>query len=138
MFRMQFDFDDCRLTDLNYVNAALSAMRLSDVTAEEMDGYLAAGTEFDPETRQPVRKTFDYGLDHLTLLCEAEEEDALYTWQIDTRAFAKGEVPDTKAFHDAWCLEHPDRAMRSLTQYAFDGADAFVVLHHERTENPPD
>jgi hypothetical protein len=43
-------------------------------------------------------------------------------------------MSNSDAFHDMWYKQHPDRAMRTLTQYAFDDADAFVVLHHEKKD----
>ena len=134
MFKMSFDFEDRELTDLDFVNAALSAMRLSDLKAADSDGYLAVKTEYDPDTHQPTETTYHYGFDHLTLVCETDEDDDPYTWQVDAQAFPKGEMSDSDAFHDMWCKQHPDRTMRTLTQYAFDDADAFVVLHHDKKD----
>ena len=135
MIKMRFDFENRKLTDLDYVNKALSAMRLSDVNVEESDGYLEVTTAYDFETHQPTEITYNYGFDYLVLACEDTEGDEMYTWQVTTVAFPKGKVPDTNAFHEKWCSEHPDRAMRSLIHYTFEeneNADAYVVLHFRK------
>lgn len=131
MFKMSFDFEDRELTDLDFVNAALSAMRLSNLKAEESDGYLAVRTAYDPDTHQPTETTYHYGFDQLTLICETDKEDDPHTWQVDAQVFHKGEMSSSDVFHDMWCKQHPDRTMRTLTQYSFDDADAFVILYHE-------
>ena len=131
MFRMRFDFEERNVTNLNFINTALSALRLSDLKDEDSDGYLAVRTAYDPNTHQPAETAYHYGFDHLTLVCETDENDDPHTWQVDAQAFPKGEVPSSHAFHSMWHKQHPDRTMRTLTQYAFDDADAFVVLHHE-------
>ncbi len=131
MFKMKFEFKNRELTDMNYVNAALSGMRLSDLKVEDGDGYLEVRTAYN-QAQQPTETTYHYGFDNLVLACEADDDDP-HTWQMDAQAFPKGELSESNLFHDKWCGEHPDRAMRVLTQYSFDNADAFVVLHHEKT-----
>ena len=132
MFKMTFDFNDRELTDLEQVNTALSALRFSNVEMENSDGYLATTTTYDAETQRPKGITYNYGFDHLELACERDEGDELHTWQVDTQAFPKGEVSGSDEFHDIWCGEYPNRAVRTLMQYSFKEADAFVVLYHEK------
>ena len=132
MFKMTFEFTDREDTDLRYINAALSGMKLSKLNIEDDDGYLAKRTEFDAVTQEPRGISYRYGFDRLVLEYEADEDETLYTWQVDTQAFAKGKYKDSNAFHDMWCSAHPDRVMRALTQYSFQDADVFVVLHHEK------
>lgn len=132
MFSMTFNFGDRDMAEMDYVNKALAGMRLSALEVEDSDGYLAVSTSYDPETHEPTMITYRYGLDHLTLNCEADDGDDLYTWQMDAKAFPKGEISGSNAFHDLWCREHPDRIMRVLSKYDFNDADVFQVLHHEK------
>ena len=135
MFRMSFDFEDRNYDnqDLQVVNAALASMRLSDLKMEDSDGYLATREVYDQETNQLKETKYNYGFDRLTFACDADEDEDLHAWQVDVQTFPKGEVSSTHAFHDMWCNEHPDRAMRTLAQYSYDNADVYVVLHHEKT-----
>lgn len=132
MFNMIFDFEDRELNNIDYVNAALSAMQLSDVSLEDSDGFVAVTTHYDTETHQPKEKTYDFGFDKLDLACEAEEDEDLHIWQIDAHAFPEGEISASNEFHAMWCDEHPDRALRRIVKYSYGTTDVFVVLHHER------
>ncbi len=134
MFRLSFEFQDREEADLAYVNAALSALRLSEVSLEDdSSGCLVIRTDYDTETGLEKRTSFRYVYDRLSLSCEpGDEDDDLFTWQIDAQAFPKGTVAGAEIYHDMWCIEHEDRVMRSLSQYTFDRADVFVVLHHEK------
>ena len=90
MFKMTFEFTDREDTDLRYINAALSGMKLSKLNIEDDDGYLAKRTEFDAVTQEPRGISYRYGFDRLVLEYEADEDETLYTWHVDTQAFAKG------------------------------------------------
>ena len=131
MFKIRFEFQDRKPEDIDRVNEALSAMRLSDVRISDLDGYAAKVTQYFPETDRQPQISYRYGIDSLELDCEEDGEDGA-VWQLDACVFPKDGTRDDDAFHDLWCREHPDRIMRSLRVYDFKDTEAFVVLHHGR------
>ncbi len=137
MFKISFEFEDRELTNLDHVNTLLSSLQLSKLEMEDEEGYLATRMEYG-ENGGLKKTTYAYGFDRLTLVCDTEEteEDELHNWQVETQAFPKTEVPDSRSFHDLWCDQHPNRTMRCVTKYSFAAVNAFVVLHHEKVEAP--
>ena len=51
---------------------------------------------------------------------------------MDAVSFPKEEAKNNEEFHDFWVKEHPDRLMRTLTQYGGDKYISYVLFHHEK------
>ena len=134
MFTMRFQFKEREVKDINRVNEALSAMKLSGLGIGALEGFLAQTIHYPRETDRQPQTAYWYGFDLLELTCEDEEDEEKYCWQIETAAVPKGRFGSSGDFHDLWCRRHPDRTMRSLRMYSFDQADAFVILHHEKAD----
>ena len=134
MFHMVFEFERGEEDCLAVVNAALGGLRLSEVRIEDDDDYMATAVRYRDD--RPVSREYRYGYDRLTLACRQREGEERHVWQLDAVAFPRGRAIDSDEFHDRWCAAHPDRTMRMLRQIAFDNADAFVVLYHERRARP--
>lgn len=146
-FRLTFEFDGREPGDLTHINEALSAMKLSDLELESVDGgYLETrpiykkGTQLHKQDghlrRESVQRItgykYRYGCRKLSLICTYDETEEMHYYRLTAMAFAKEKFKDTKEFHDLWCEAHPDRIMRMLTYYSSEDSDAFIVLHHEK------
>lgn len=133
MFKLCFDFENREWTDTKFVNEALSALRLSSVQMDSK-GYLAIQRTYD-SSNQEKKVQLHYGFDCLELECETNEEEGLFTWQIQAYALPKGEVSGSDAFHEMWCCAYPNRIMRVLQEQSFENVDVYIVLYHEKEDD---
>ncbi len=131
MFTMTFDFGNREMTDIAFVNETLATMKLSDLRVEEIAGYLKVRIVYEEATDIPKEISYQYGLDHLVLECSEDEDEALYSWRIDTCAVSRRLMDGSHTLQDSWRRTHPGCAVRALLQLPFSDADAFVVLYHE-------
>ena len=134
MFKLIFEFKDREADqELACVNGALAGLPLGEMQIAQNDGYLRTKTAYDAETGAPVETSYAYGFDRLELECAPAGAGNGHGYQIDVQAYAKGEYPDGELYHELWCADHPDRVMRMLQKIEYENADAYVILHHERS-----
>ena len=132
MFEIQFKFPDRRKSDLQQLNRMLASLSLQELKLEDTSGYLATTRKQDSENGSSVT-SYRYGFDRGTLICTPAENAPGYHYQIDTQAVSGDINMEADHFHDLWCSQHPDRVMRTLVCIGFDKAQAFVIVHHEKT-----
>ena len=131
MFTMNFSFERGEENSIAQLNAALASMRLSSVEIESCDGYMFTKKTYDKNERV-TSVEIGYGFDSISLTCSQEEDEELHRWRLEAEVLPKGEISNSKAYHDRWCMMHPDRVMRIQQCNGFNTADAFVVLYHEK------
>ena len=106
-------------------------MKLSEINIKNIESYTAAKETFD-EDGKSTSKNYFFGFDEIELECKQENGKNLYVYKMDAVSFPKEEAKNNEEFHDFWVKEHPDRLMRTLTQYGGDKYISYVLFHHEK------
>ena len=79
-----------------------------------------------------LQKTISLVLMRSNSYVRQENGKELHVYQMDAASFPKEEAKNNEEFHDFWVKEHPDRVMRTLTQYGGDKYISYVLFHHEK------
>ena len=119
--------------NLELVNAALDTMKLSEINIKNIKSYTAATETFDKEGKSTSKQYF-FGFDEIELECKQENGKNLHVYQMDAVSFPKEEAKNNEEFRVFWVKEHPDRVMRTLTQYGGDKYISYVLFHHEKNK----
>ena len=117
--------------NLELVNAALDTMKLSEISIKNIKSYTATTETFDKDGKS-TSKNYFFGFDEIELECKQENGKNLYVYKMDAVSFPKVEAKNNEEFRVFWVKEHPDRVMRTLTQYGGDKYISYVVFHHEK------
>ena len=134
MFTLKLSFNPQewdRKKNLELVNAALDTMKLSEINIKNIKSYTATTETFDKDGKS-TSKNYFFGFDEIELECKQENGKNLYVYKMDAVSFPKEEAKNNEEFHDFWVKEHPDRLMRTLTQYGGDKYISYVLFHHEK------
>ena len=136
-FSLMFKFPERDETDIARINEVLSRLPLSsiniDTSSGEIDGYICTTKHYDKDENL-TGTTYRYGFDSLILECEMNNDGDADFYQIDTKAYSRSEMKDSKMFRELWLKEHPGRVMRVMMEIEFNSSNAagFIVLHHEK------
>ena len=117
--------------NLELVNAALDTMKLSEISIKNIKSYTATTETFDKDGKS-TSKNYFFGFDEIELECKQENGKNLYVYKMDAVSFPKEEAKNNEEFRVFWVKEHPDRVMRTLTQYGGDKYISYVLFHHEK------
>ena len=126
MYKLEFNFKDREETDLEELNAILSAMTLISLKLEDKDSYRAIMQDGNGKLLRR-RLGFDSGV---LIGTRPRHGERGYRYQIDT-AVVDASV-DSDEYTQIWRDLHPDRVIRAIYEGGNDEHRTFVILHHRK------
>ena len=126
---LDFKFPENDELDVQHINRILSAMKLTECTVENSNGYIETRRESDSKGNL-LSVTYRYGFQDCTLKCTKGTGEAV-VYAMETAAFEDKTNMDTDSFKEMWDCEHSDRVIRYMKYMTFEKKCAFVLLHHE-------
>lgn len=132
-YNFQFNFSDRDEGNTKKLNSFLGAIELSSCKLEAVDCYSYISTHFDYSSGEKQVDSVNYGLGFNSgvLVCEDEDEDKAI-FQIETAAFPIKESVHTNQFVEAWRESHPDKIIRTVTEWEFDTCTGFAVIYQNK------
>lgn len=125
MFKLFFDFKDREISDLEELNAILSAMKLTSLELEDDESYRAITRD---RNGRLLRRWL--GFDNGTLIgTRPRYGEKGYQYQIDTAVISS--AVDPEEFTQIWRDLHPDRVIRTICEGGNDELRTFIILHHQ-------
>lgn len=126
MYKLEFIFKDREASDLEELNAILSAMTLTSLELEDEDSYRATMRD---STGNLLRRRL--GLDSGILIgIRPRCGEKGYRYQIDT-VVVDASV-DSEEFTQIWRDLHPNQVIRTVYEGGNDELRTFVILHHQK------
>lgn len=125
-YHIEFDFPDRKAADLDQLNQRLAAMKLLDVSLDDINGYLA--TTKDGEGNLLHRR---YGLDNGTLTGTPGSEG--HCFQLDT--LVEDRSVNVQEIMENWRNGHPEEEIHRVCQIGFPkdkDVYAYIVLHYHK------
>lgn len=126
--RIQFEYNDGRVEDLDQINRILAEMELTDVDVKDISAYLCTTQKLDHEV--VVGTTYRCGLNGGILVCKKADFEKTYRYQIATEVFETNAMEDG-VFVDYWREKYPERRLGTIVTCNFDTHKAFVVVYFE-------
>lgn len=126
--RIQFEYNNGRVEDLDQINRMLAEMELTDVEVKDLSAYLCTTQKLDHEV--VVGTTYRCGLNGGTLVCQKADFEKTYRYQISTEVFEANAMEDG-VFVDYWREKYPERRLSTIVTCNFDTHEAFVVVYFE-------
>ena len=131
-FDLAFRFPDERAKSFDLINAALSELKLSDLSIKAQKGSLTV-TAFRDESKP---KAYNYVLEELALHCTQDAEAGSYRYQFDMVALPWEAYDPDRDYMGAWKQQHPELELCFLQTVTYDAAKATVynVLYRVKAD----
>lgn len=126
MYKLEFDFKEREASDLEELNAILSAMTLTSLELEDEESYRAIMRDGNGNLLRR-RLGFDSGV---LIGTRPRHGEKGYRYQIDT-AVVDASV-DSDEFTQIWRDLHPDRVIQTIYEGGNDELCTFIILHHQK------
>lgn len=131
MFHVTFSFQDRSEEDLIHLNQMLGSLALSSLDIAEESGYTAQSCQYSADD-ELLSTTVRTGFDRIDLICEQEEGEETFCYQIDTAALPLEEALGIEEFADMWTSKHPDQVIRILLEKESQKYRSYILAYHKR------